>query len=216
MKLLDLLTENKEFERKTHKITIDYGGDSYSLYCFISVHVKDYDHYVTNYKDVIRDTLETLHSSVVTDYPDARYLELRGFNVTHFNIPENSWISIGTFTDIFTNEVTPFGNIDISTMDESIELFLSAVIPLKLPTYEECMTSIRNIYKVTTGLLKRKLTIDGISVGLHLFPLKFVVFLNIRSFPENETPETLLPKVAELLKPYNVMVSINNGPLSRF
>lgn len=203
-----------DYERKTHKITIRYGGDANDLDCFIDLEIKDYDYYTTNYKDVIRDTLETLHSSVVTTYPDAKYLELIGLIVRHFNIPERTWIGLGSFTDIFSEEVSIYSNLEIGIMDEHIEQFLSAVNPLKLPTYEECMTSIRNIYKVTASLLKRKLTIDRISVGLHLFPLKFMVFLNISSFPENETPETLLLKVDELLRPYNVRVSINNGPLS--
>ena len=203
-----------EYKRNTHKITIRYGGDANDLDCFIDLEIEDYDHYVTNHKDVIRDTLETLHSSVVTTYPDAKYLEFRGLIVRHFNIPERTWIGLGSFTDIFSEEVSIYSNLEIGIMDEHIEQFLSAVKPFKLPTYEECMTSIKKIYKVTASLLKRKLTIDRISVGLHLYPLKFMVFLDISSFPENETEETLLIKVDELLRPYNVRVSINNGPLS--
>jgi hypothetical protein len=214
MKLLDLLTENKEYERKTHNITIRYGGDVDSFNCSIDLHIKDYDYYVTNPKGVIRDTLETLHSSLVTHYPGRTSFMLISMYVTHYNIPERTWIGLGGLTDVFTDEISPFTRLEVDNMDEHIEQFLSSVKPLKVPTYEECMTSIRNIYKVTDSLLKRKLTIDKISVGLQLFPMKFMVFLDISSFPENETSETLLPKVDHLLKPYNVRVSINNGPMS--
>lgn len=206
-----------KYDRQTHRITIEYTGDVDDLVSSIDLQINDYNYYVSNHKDVIRDTLETLHSSVVTTYPDAQFFELRGIRVTHFNLPEKTWIGLGTMGNLFKEEVLPVRVIlEVDNMDEHIEQFLSALKPLKLPDYEECMTSIKNIYKVITAILKRKVKVDEISVGLQLLPtpMTFTTFLTIKSFPENETAETLLPKISGLLKPYNTRVSINYGPLS--
>lgn len=218
MKLLTLL-ENSSYhkvDRPTYTVDVHLQadrGDVTTFTSYVEVSVKDYNSVVSDLPSTMRDILNDVYSVTVANYPkdDKGHIGLRQFTIMdHLNGGGNS-IFIGNIN--YLSRISRIILIGIEEPEEDIEEVVSSLYSISFPSYEECMTRLKNM-STLVQMATKMYDVKDINMELRLTPsINTISNVILNSTPEGMDEEQLGLKLAKLLKPYGVRPQINGGPI---
>lgn len=180
----------------------------------LDVDIKQYETFVQNAGEVIKNIFNDTHSILVSnfDIKGMGFMNINSMKLTDRLNGGGSTILIGKLKDLLSYSRSIVIRMD-DNLEEDMEMINSTVRKMNLPSPSECMTKIKRDHKLVT-MATRKYDVKDINIELTLLPkISSVVNVVLNSTPENEDEESIGFKLAKSLKPYKVRPQINGGPI---
>ena len=180
----------------------------------LDVDIKQYETFVQNAGEVIKNIFNDAHSILVSnfDIKGMGFMNINSMKLTDRLNGGGSTILIGKLKDLLSYSRSIVIRMD-DNLEEDMEMINSTVRKMNLPSPSECMTKIKRDHKLVT-MATRKYDVKDINIELTLLPkISSVVNVVLNSTPENEDEESIGFKLAKSLKPYKVRPQINGGPI---